>query len=77
MSLVEIAKFTTRGEAELAAGALRAYGAPAVAFDDSLGAAAYTFSFSGEGFRVMAPAEWKERAIALLEQIRSEAATEP
>ncbi|MEJ0022421.1 MAG: hypothetical protein WDN76_02550 [Alphaproteobacteria bacterium] len=40
MALVEVAKFTTKSEAESAAGALRAIGAPIFVFDDGLGGAA-------------------------------------
>lgn len=61
MALIEIARFTTKSEAESAAGALRAVGAPVFVFGDGLGAAAYALPFSAEGFRVMAPAEWKQR----------------
>lgn len=61
MALVEIAKFTTKSEAESAAGALRAIGAPVFVFGDGLSIAAYSMPFSPEGFRLMAPAEWKQR----------------
>ncbi len=61
MALVEVAKFTTKSEAESAAGALRAIGAPIFVFDDGLGGAAYNMALSPEGFRLMTADDWKER----------------
>jgi hypothetical protein len=75
MKLIEVAKFTTRSEAALAAAALRASGVPATMFDDSPGGSAYNFPFSGDGFRVMAPADWGERARAALADIKAAAPT--
>jgi hypothetical protein len=71
MALVVLAKFTTRAEAETAAGALRASGAPAFVFDDGPGGSAYNLPLSGEGFRLLVPAEWKARAQAALAALRA------
>jgi hypothetical protein len=65
MALVEIATFTTRAEAEVAAAALRACGIDAVMFEDALGSA-YSFPMSGRGHAVMAPAAQKEQALETL-----------
>lgn len=72
MALVEIAKFTTRFEAEAAAGALRATGAPVFVFDDGLGGAGYTLGLSAEGFRLLAPAALKDELMAELARLRAE-----
>jgi hypothetical protein len=69
MALVEIAKFTTKSEAESAAGALRAIGAPIFVFDDGLGGAAYNLALSPEGFRLMTSDNWKDRAQAELARL--------
>ncbi len=74
MALVEIAKFTTKSEAEAAAGALRATGAPVFVFDDGLGGAAYNLALSAEGFRVLAPAALKDELQAALASMRAAAA---
>ena len=70
MALVEIALFTTRSEAEVAAASLRALGIQAVTFDEGIGAAAYYVGLSGKGFRVLAPESEKQDAIELLRQMQ-------
>jgi hypothetical protein len=76
MALVEIAKFTTKSEAEAAAGALRTGGAPVFVFDDGLGGAAYNLALSAEGYRVLAPAELKEELQEALASFRAAAIDE-
>jgi hypothetical protein len=71
MALVEIATFTSRSEAEVAAAALRACGLQAVTFDDGIGGAAYQTGLSEAGFRVLGLASEKEEAIATLEQLQA------
>jgi hypothetical protein len=76
MALVEIAVFTSRSEAEVAAAALRACGFQAVTFDDSIGGAAYRTGLSEAGFRVLGPAAEKEEAVDTLRQLQANAPEE-
>jgi hypothetical protein len=69
MALVEIALFSTRSEAEVAAAALRAFGVDAHLFEDALGQA-YRSPLSNRGFAIMAPEADKAEAIELLASMR-------
>ncbi len=77
MDLVQVAKFSTLAEAQVACAALHAADIPAYVPDEHLGAVAWTYQLALGNFRVLVPDDLLDAAKAELRTLETPAAPSP